>query len=75
MKAYDFEFAGRKLSSFGMVICNFGDKGLDTISNGSQILFLVWVVINIILQALPMTIASNQLSKYAKILVITMLWK
>ncbi len=39
MKAFDFEYAGRKLSSFGMVICNFGDKGLDTISNGSQITF------------------------------------
>lgn len=39
MKAYDFEYAGRKLSSFGFVICNFGDKGLDTVSNGSQITF------------------------------------
>lgn len=39
MKAYDFEFDGRKLSSFGMIICNFGSKGLDIVSNGSQITF------------------------------------
>lgn len=39
MKAYDFMYDGRKLSSFGFVICNFGSKGLDTISNGSQITF------------------------------------
>lgn len=39
MKAFDFEYNNKKLSNFGMVICNFGDKGLDTISNGSQITF------------------------------------
>lgn len=39
MKAYDFEFANKKLSEFGMIICNFGDKGLDTISDGSEITF------------------------------------
>lgn len=39
MKAYDFEFENKKLSDFDMMICNFGDKGLDTISNGSQITF------------------------------------
>lgn len=39
MKAYDFEFDGRFLSSFGFIICNFGSKGLETISNGSQITF------------------------------------
>lgn len=39
MKAYDFEYDGKNLSDYGMVICNFGDKGLDTISNGSQITF------------------------------------
>lgn len=38
MKAYDFEFDGKKLSDFGMVICSFGSKGLETI-NGSQITF------------------------------------
>lgn len=39
MKAYDFEFDGKKLSEFGMVICNFDSKGMETISNGSQITF------------------------------------
>ena len=39
MKAYDFMFDGRNLSEFGMMICNFGDKGLDTVSNGSKITF------------------------------------
>lgn len=39
MKAYDFDYDGRSLSSFGCVICNFGDKGLSTISNGSVITF------------------------------------
>ena len=39
MKAFDFEYDNRNLSSFGMVICNFGSKGLNTISNGAQITF------------------------------------
>ena len=39
MKAFDFEYAGKNLSDFGFIICNFGDKGLDTVSNGSVISF------------------------------------
>lgn len=39
MEAYDFVYAGRNLSEFGMIICNFGDKGLDTVSDGAQITF------------------------------------
>ena len=39
MKAYDFEFAGKKLSDYNMMICNFGSKGLETISNGAKIVF------------------------------------
>jgi hypothetical protein len=39
LKAYDFEYDGRCLSEFGFVICNFGSKGLETISNGSKISF------------------------------------
>ena len=39
MKAYDFLYGDKTLSSFGMVICNFGSKGLETLSNGSQISF------------------------------------
>lgn len=38
MKAKDFEFDGKRLSDFGFVICNFGSKGLETIS-GSEITF------------------------------------
>lgn len=39
MKAYDFEFAGHTLSSYGMILCSFGEKGLETISDGSQVSF------------------------------------
>ena len=39
MKAFDFEYDNRNLSDYGFVICNFGSKGLDTVSNGSQITF------------------------------------
>ena len=39
MRAYDFEYDGLKLSSFGYMICNFGSGGMQTISIGSQITF------------------------------------
>ena len=40
MVAHDFEYAGRSLSSFGMVLCQFGgSKGLDTIADGAEIKF------------------------------------
>ena len=39
MKAYDFEFDGIKLSDKGFVICTFGSKGLETVSNGAQVTF------------------------------------
>lgn len=39
MKAYDFEFDGRCLHEFDMVVCNFDSKGLNTVSNGSIITF------------------------------------
>lgn len=39
MKAFDFEYDGIKLSDFGFVICSFDSKGLQTVSNGSQITF------------------------------------
>ena len=39
MKAYDFEFDGRRLSEFGCIIVNFdGGKGLETI-DGAEITF------------------------------------
>lgn len=39
MKAYDFFYDGKNLSDFGFIVCNFGDKGLDTVSDGCQISF------------------------------------
>ena len=40
MKAHDFEFNNKRLSEFGMVLCNFGgSKGLDTVTDGAQISF------------------------------------
>ena len=39
MKIYDFEFDGKNLSDFDFIVCNFGDKGLDTVSNGATISF------------------------------------
>lgn len=39
MRAYDFEFNNKRLSEFNMVICSFGEKGLETISNGATITF------------------------------------
>ncbi len=39
MKFYDFQYDGLYLSEMGYVICNFGSDGLQTISNGSQIVF------------------------------------
>lgn len=38
MKARDFEFDGKRLSSYGCIIARFGDKGLETIS-GAEITF------------------------------------
>lgn len=46
MKAFDFEFDGLSLSDLGYVICNFGDKGLETISNGSKISFNTTPIFN-----------------------------
>lgn len=40
MKAMDFLYGERTLSSFGCMICQFGgSKGLDTVSNGAEITF------------------------------------
>jgi hypothetical protein len=39
MKAFDFIYDGKNLSDFGFIICNFGDKGIDTVSDGCQISF------------------------------------
>ena len=39
MKAYDFFYDGKNLSDFGFIICNFGEIGLNSVSNGSIISF------------------------------------
>lgn len=40
MKAYDFEFHNRRLSEFGMVLCQFGgSNGVETITDGAPISF------------------------------------
>lgn len=40
MKATDFEFDNRRLSEFGMVLCQFGgSKGLETITDGAATSF------------------------------------
>jgi hypothetical protein len=39
MKTRDFIYDGKNLSSFGFMICSFGSKGLDTISDGANITF------------------------------------
>lgn len=46
MKAHNFQFDGKRLSDFGFIICNFGDKGLDTISNGAVINFNTVATLN-----------------------------
>lgn len=39
MKAYDFELDNKRLSSFDCILCSFGEKGLETVSDGCQITF------------------------------------
>lgn len=39
MKANDFMYDGITLSEKGFVLCSFGDKGLNTVSNGVEISF------------------------------------
>lgn len=47
MKAFDFEYANRKLSDFGCVLCNFGgSKGVETVSDGCEISFNIVPTMN-----------------------------
>lgn len=39
MYATDFEFAGEKLSDYGMMICSFNGSNLETVSSGADITF------------------------------------
>ncbi len=38
MKAHDFEFDGKRLSNYGMIICSFDSKGVETV-DGVKITF------------------------------------
>lgn len=39
MYAYDFEYDGKLLSDFGMIVCNFNAGGLNNTDSGSEITF------------------------------------
>lgn len=39
MKALDFSYDDKNLSDFDCILCSFGDKGLETVSDGCQITF------------------------------------
>ena len=39
MRIYDFEYDGWTLRDKGFIVCKFGSKGLETVSNGSNITF------------------------------------
>lgn len=39
MKARDFEFDGKRLSDFGMILCHFGENRTSAVSDGSRISF------------------------------------
>lgn len=67
MKAIDFEYAGRKLSSFDMILCSFGDKGLDTVSNGATITFNTIPTLNGACHKLSSTVYDECLSTVVQI--------
>lgn len=46
MRTYDFEYDGIRLSDREFVICSFGDKGLETVSDGAQVSFNVVSTLN-----------------------------
>lgn len=39
MQFYDFEYDNLTLSDLGYMVCTFGSNGLETVSNGSQLVF------------------------------------
>mgnify|MGYP003288985351 CR=1 FL=1 len=40
MKAYNFEYAGKMLEEFGMILCQFGgSNGVETVSDGCEVIF------------------------------------
>ena len=47
MKAYNFEYAGKTLEMFGMILCRFGgSNGVDTVADGAEISFTTVPVMN-----------------------------
>ena len=61
MKAMDFEFDGKRLSGFGMILCKFDSGGLDTVSDGSEITFNTISTQNGIKSELVSTVYENNL--------------
>lgn len=62
MKAYDFEFDGKHLSDFGMILCKFDSGGgIETISDGSEVTFNTISVQNGIKSELVSTVYENNL--------------
>lgn len=46
MKAFDFSYDDKNLSDFGYILCSFGSKGLETVSDGCEIKFDTIPVLN-----------------------------
>lgn len=61
MKAYDFEFDGKRLSEFGMILCKFDSGGLDTVSDGSEVTFNTISIQNGIKSELVSAVYENNL--------------
>ena len=57
----DFEFDGKRLSGFGMILCKFDSDGLDTVSDGSEITFNTISTQNGIKSELVSTVYENNL--------------
>ena len=61
MKAYDFQYGEHCLSDFGMILCRFGSRGLDTVSDGSEITFNTISIQNGAKSELVSTVYENNL--------------
>lgn len=62
MKALDFSYENKNLSDFGFILCNFGgSKGLETVSDGSEITFNTISVHNGTKSELVSTVYENNL--------------
>ena len=73
MKAYDFSYDNRNLSEFGCILCSFGDKDVETVSDGCEITFNTIPTLNGSkhnLQAFNMKIVLRLHCRYVSILVM-----